>query len=532
MRKATFIVLLGAGIILSLAGCQKGPESSKTANLVQFKATSAAPSTRATYTKDAVVNNVQRIDWEAGDRVLVWSDQALNQLSPATKKYTYEAQTITTDGAKSIAKAYDDNSQGLTWTEGVSTFQFSACYPANGYTVNASDADGNPTSLSAAIPASQPITFTEGYGLPEMDLYMLANPVSVAAKTLVDLQFEPYFTAFELNVSSTDEIKIKSVTLKSEERTNGANTFGPSVVSGSFTAAMSLADANPAWAVTVPAVTTANVQAVATFSPAVELKKASASDTKTNEVRFVVFAAPKDITSLTFDFELENAAGNPEHRFASLSYAKAEGGHAIGDPVTFAGRKKHKITNLTLAPINKEVELILKVMPWEDETGTVIYGTEAIANAVALEYASGAGKTSGGARRQNNWFLEAYSGTGTDANPIVAYFSVFAPYETSGETVTSKWEITVTGDIDKMDVNVTSPTVGVTKTTADGKIVITGPTGTRVEFKVSRTAAVDASNQIQLNFGVIMSDGRRFSINSEVTRLNALTISGKVGPEQ
>ena len=215
-----------------------------------------------------------------------------------------------------------------------------------------------------------------------------------------------------------------------------------------------------------------------------------------------------------------------------MSYAKAEGGHAIGDPVTFAGRKKHKITNLTLAPINKEVELILKVMPWEDETGTVIYGTEAIANAVALEYASGAGKTSGGARRQNNWFLEAYSGTGTDANPIVAYFSVFAPYETSGETVTSKWEITVTGDIDKMDVNVTSPTVGVTKTTADGKIVITGPTGTRVEFKVSRTAAVDASNQIQLNFCVIMSDGRRFSINSEVTRLNALTISGKVGPEQ
>ena len=358
--------------------------------------------------------------------------------------------------------------------------------------------------------------------------------MSVAAKTLVDLQFEPYFTAFELNVSSTDEIKIKSVTLKSEERTNGANTFGPSVVSGSFTAAMSLADANPAWAVTVPAVTTANVQAVATFSPAVELKKASASDTKTNEVRFVVFAAPKDITSLTFDFELENAAGNPEHRFASLSYAKAEGGHAIGDPVTFAGRKKHKITNLTLAPINKEVELILKVMPWEDETGTVIYGTEAIANAVALEYASGAGRTSGGGRRQLNWFAEDYApGTGetpaVDENPIVAYFSVFAPYETSGETVTTKWEITVTGATDKMDVNVTSPTTGVVKTTSteDGKITITGPTGTRVEFKVSRKAAVTASDEIQLNFGVLMSDGRRFSINSEVTRLNALTIKGK-----
>ncbi len=534
MRKATFIVLLGAGIILSLAGCQKGPERSQTANLVKFKATSAAPLTRAAYAtgSDAVVGIVQRIDWKAGDQVLVWSDEALNQLSPAKKQYTYAVGTITTTGAKSIATAYDDASQGLTWTEGVSTFKFAA-YSKQGISETATDADGNPTTLTASVPATQTVTFTEGYGLSGMDMFLIANPLSVAANTEVDLQFEPYFTAFEINVASTDEIKIKGVTLRSEARTNGANTFGPSTMNGSFTASMSLADATPAWTVTVPDATETNAQVATTFATPIELTKAQASDTKTNEARFVLFATPNDITSLTMDFLIENAAGNEEHRRATLAYAKAEGEHAAGDPVTFAARKKHKITGLTLAPINKDVELILKVMPWEDVDGSMTYGTEAVANAVALEYASGAGLTTTGARRQNNWFKEAYDpGTGetpaVDANPIVAYFSVFAPYETSNGAVTTKWKITVTGATNKMDVNISSPTSGTTKTVSeeDGSIVLSGPTGGRVEFKVSRKTAVTASDQIQLNFGVVMSDGREFSINSEVTRANALTIRG------
>ena len=536
MRKARFIALLSAGIILSLAGCQKGPESSKTANLVKFQATSSTPLTRTAYATgdNAVSGGVHRIDWKSGDKVLVWSDEAKNQTDQATR-YTYEVGTISTSGAKSIAQAYDDNSQGLTWTEGVETFQFAACYPATGYTIT-DGSDGNPSSLKATIPASQAITFTDGFGCPDMSkAFMLAAPVSVSAKTLVDLQFSPYYTCFEINVSSTDEVKINSVTLISEARTNGTTTFGPSTVSGDFTATMSLADASPAWAVTVPAVTTANAQVVATFATPVELKKAQATDAKTNEVKFVVFAVPQDITSLTMDFNLTNAANEPEHRRATLTYKNADSNHAAGDPVTFAARKKHNINGLTLAPINKDVELTLKVVEWEDETGSMTYGTEAVANAVAIDFASGAGAT-GGKRRQNNWFSTTYDpGTGeepaVDANPIVAYFSVFAPYETSGETVTTKWEITVTGAIDKMDVNISSPAPteanGIKKTVTADKIVLSGPTGTRVEFKVSRKAAVTANDKIQLSFGVVMNDGRRFSINSEITRADyALTIRG------
>ena len=535
MKNFRIIALLSAGIILLLAGCQKGPEGRNSANLIKFKAISSAPVTRTAYAtgEGAVTGGVHRIDWKAGDQVVVWSDEALNQLSTPTKQYTYDVGTITTNGAKSIATAYDDNSQGLTWTEGVESFKFCAYYPAGGYTDIITDGDGNPTSLTATIPASQAISgVADGFGSPDMKTaFLLANPISVQSKSEVDLQFAPYFTCFELNVSSTDAINIASVTLISEQRTNEGVAFGPSTVSGAFTAALSSLSAET-WTVEVPSPTTSNVKTVATFNPAIELTKANESDAKTNEVKFVVFAVPQDIASLTFDFELSTG----EHRFASLSYAKTENGHTAGDPVTFAARKKHNINGLTLAPINKETELILKVVEWTDASGTVTYGTEAIANAVALDYASGAAITSGGGRRQNNNFAVAYDpGTGstpaTDANPIVAYFSVFAPYETSGTTVTSKWEITVTGATDKMDVNISSPATGTTKTKDDetGTIVLSGPTGTRVEFKISRIASVSASDQIQLNFAVVMSDGRRFSINSEITRANALTISGKVG---
>ena len=534
MRKARFIALLGAGIILSLAGCQKGPESSKTANLVQFKATSGAPLTRTAYAtgENAHVNGFHRIDWKPGDQVLVWSGEAINQLSPATKQYTYEVGTIETLDEKSIASAYDDASKGLTWTEGVSTFKFCAYYPATGgFTATETDANGNPATVKATVPATQAITFANGYGTPDMQTaYMLAKPVSVARYSTVDLQFSPAYTAFEINVSSTDAVTITGLTLISEARTNGANTFGPSAMSGDFTATVG----ESAWTFPAVAATDGNAKVTPTFE-AIELTKANEEDAKTNTASFVVFALPQDIASVTLDFTLTKD-GVEQHRRASLTYAKDGEGFAKGDPVTFAARKKHNI-NLTLAPINKDVELILQVMPWEDETGTITYGPDAVLNAAALEFVSGAAITDRGGRRRNNNFASAYeAGTdGKDANPIWAYFYVFSPVEevTSGEggsaTTETKWEITVTGDISKLDVNVLQ-TEGMQKNTADGKLVITGPTGGRVDFTVSRKDnTVTDSNSIHLDFAVVMSDGRRISANSEVTRGTGLNITGKVG---
>ena len=269
---------------------------------------------------------------------------------------------------------------------------------------------------------------------------------------------------------------------------------------------------------------------VATFETPVELKKANSSDAKTNEVKFVIFAVPQDITSLTMAFNLvgDDNTTVVETRRATLTYKNADSNHAAGDPVTFAARKKHNIIGLTLAPINKEVELILQVVAWEDKTGTVTYGPDAVIDATALEYVSGAAVTGSGSRRRNNNFAEAYAPVdGVDMAPIWGYFYIFAPMEMDGTTNNTKWRITVTGATDKMDVDVIQTN---SKTGGDGEpIVITGPTGGRVDFKISRKTAVSETDKIQLNFAVVMNDGRVISINSEVTRRNELTITGKVG---
>ena len=175
-----------------------------------------------------------------------------------------------------------------------------------------------------------------------------------------------------------------------------------------------------------------------------------------------------------------------------------------------------KYYNFRIEVVDKSINLTLQVIPWDDWKGTVTYGTGTIATANALEYTSGAAVTTGGGRRRNNYFANA-------TDPIVGYFSVYAPSD-------GQWKIKVTGDTDLLTV--TSPQAAKSET-VDGTLEISGPivdengsTG-RVYFNIARGSAT-ASNSVQLNFYVVTKDGREISINSEVTRRNALTITGQV----
>ena len=340
---------------------------------------------------------------------------------------------------------------------------------------------------------------------------------SIAKQQHVDLHFKPAFTAFSFEVAAAVPMKINGFTMTSVERKNGANTFGPSVLSGSVAAKVE--EGADAWTYTVPAAGEGNTSISTTFATPFDLAFENEGDTKTNEAKFVLFAVPADITSLTLLFDV-TVDGKAETRKVSISYAKDGEGFAKGDPVSFAGRKKHNIKNLVLpASVNHDVVLDFQVMPWVDSEGTVTYGPDAIANAVALESASGNANSSG-SRRTSNYFADAN-------NPIVAYFSVFAPEN-------GTWKIKVSGATDKLTVTAsqlplagqtTAPTIN--SATVDGVLELSGPIGSRVEFKVARDAGAAASDEIQLNFYAVLN-GREMSINSEVTRANALTITGAV----
>lgn len=509
MRTISKIVLLSAGVILSLTGCQKGNENDgnqASGKFVEFGAIAGAPGTRTEFS-GVLTDGWERINWVEGDQLLIWSDNAVNRAGQSGKSAIYDLINIQPNGRESRAKIHRSGEDGLVFLDDENTpYQFWGIYPANA--ISAAPAAGE---LSYTIPATQ----TAG----DMNNGVQLAYASIANQQHVDLHFKPAFTAFSFEVAAAVPMKINGFTMTSVERKNGANTFGPSVLSGSVAAKVE--EGADAWTYTVPAAGEGNTSISTTFATPFDLAFENEGDTKTNEAKFVLFAVPADITSLTLLFDV-TVDGKAETRKVSISYAKDGEGFAKGDPVSFAGRKKHNIKNLVLpASVNHDVVLDFQVMPWVDSEGTVTYGPDAIANAVALEYASGAQRMTGGSRRQNNWFANA-------TDPIVAYFSVFAPEGGS-------WKIKVSGATDKLTVTAsqlplagqtTAPTVS--SATVDGVLELSGPIGSRVEFKVARANDATASDEIQLNFYAVL-DGREISINSEVTRLNALTITGNVG---
>lgn len=502
MRIISRMLLLSAGILLSLTGCQKGNENDGTSGKpVQFGAIAGAPGTRTGFSGD-LIDNWERIDWKQGDQVLIWSDHAANRDNRPGHSAVYDIINISAQGKESHAKITRSGEDGLVFLDEESSYQFWGIYPAKA--VSAAPAAGE---LSFSIPASQ----TAG----DMNNGVMLAYTSIPSEQHVDLRFNPAFTAFSITVAAEVAMKINGFTMTSVERKNGTKTFGPSVLNGPVAAKVQ----DGAWTYTVPAASASNTSISTTFATPLNLTLAEGA-TKTNEVTFVLFAVPADITSLTLLFNV-TVGDNAETRKVSISYAKDGDGFAKGDPVSFAGIKKHNIKGLVLpASVNHDVMLDFQVMPWVDSEGTVTYGPDAIANAVALEYASGNAVTDGN-RRTSNYFADA-------TKPIVAYFSVFAPEQGS-------WKIKVSGATDKLIVTAsqlplagqaTAPTVS--SATVDGVLELSGPIGSRVEFQVERSESASNSDQIQLNFYAVLG-GREMSINSEVTRANALTITGNVG---
>lgn len=510
MRNTVKAFLLAAGVLLSLTGCQKG-SFGKVGQEVRFGAVSGQPETRTSYSNsnegETPTTGWERIDWKIGDIFRVYSSVAAR--SNGSHFSDYYVNYVTKAGKISKAGIENNEAGGLVWGEG--TNDFYALYPYNAFEVTEdTDAAGKVSAAKAEIPATQALTQAkDGEYYPDMKYaYMLAL-AKAEPKSTVELNFYPYFTAFEFEVCADKNMNIKGFKMSSSDK---GDSFAATPLSGEFTAT----PAETKWTVDdAPTISDENRSVTATFKSPIELKLANDA-TKTNTVHFTVFAAPRDLTSLTLEFTVE-VDGVEETRSLFVSYAKdvttSEGtAYAKGDPVTFKALKKHNIKGIVLpASINHDIVLDFQVMPWEDRDGNMTYGPDAIANAVALEFASGAAVTSGSSRRQNNNFANA-------TDPIHAYFSVFAPQN-------GTWKITATGATEKILLQAWNDD------DAEPTTELTGTVDGRVDFLIVRKtdATVNPTDQIQINFSVVTAGGQEININSEVTRASALTITGKIG---
>lgn len=256
-RTTTVLMMLLAGIIVLLAGCQE-PFDSKTTNGLRIKVSTVSNdlSTKTVYSGETV-NGFERIDWKAGDGVRIFSED-INQVANATgvkptggyvyaegdAKY-YHDYTIASDGTPRENEKYMSDSSlksegegvGLVWVnDPTATAKVYGIYPTGTSERFSSDqifagfrdltipVDQN---WAAADPnVVDGITITPI--MPDMaNAYMVAKPTKFKNETdntgnkipTVNLEFYPIFNAFEIQLqgvaNNESEIALKSVTLSS-----------------------------------------------------------------------------------------------------------------------------------------------------------------------------------------------------------------------------------------------------------------------------------------------------------------------------
>ena len=479
MRRILPILLLSAGIVLSMAGCQKGTPSEYSGNAIKFGALTGAP-TRTAYSGEGTMTDGkltwERINWVDGDKVMIASDKAHGRNGGTNLYATYRLTgTTKKSDTQSEASLADDEGKGLVWGD-EDSYTFWGIYPASA----GNGADLVEGKASFSIAAEQgPDTATDGVLAPDMDqAVMLAKISGVHPKTSVDLQFYPAFTAFEFVLTgAAAEVDLTKIEL-----------ISTSNLSGTVTATIA-------------------EEGATTFSDPTSAGKILTyvfpeGTTVTNEtgktLTFTVFALPVDVNKLQLRFY----SNDTDYQVATLK--KKEGGEAT-DEITFAACRKHKIYGLAVPDGTWHVYLEADVLDWIEAKKTIEYGNAdsdgVVVSASALEKITG---TSSSGRTE--WTLSSAT------SALKAYYSVYSP--TNG-----KWRITLKGAGADQFVLTTDKT-GTSTATGDGSY-LEGTVDGRIIFTLTPVEGASSGASVELWFTVVMGTGdnaKEYLLHSEVTR--------------
>ena len=487
MKRITSILLLGAGILLSVVGCQKGTTSDDAGKAIRFGAKTGAP-TRTAYSGQGTAGTDgnltwERIDWVDGDQVMIGSDKALGRLGGTNKYATYRVYGSQANGDISTASIADDEGKGLVWGDNPNEeYTFWGVYPAS--VGDANIAEGKVT-YTIATPQSP-----QNDGKTNMEqAVMLAKLSGAKPKQTVDLQFYPAYTAFEfvLKAANTD------VNLTKVELVSSSNLVG------TVTATLAEGTRNNSAGKPIGASTFSdptNAGTVLTYN-----FPANTKVTKDEELTFTVFALPVDVVKLKLKFYTNDT----DYQSATLK-SKAD-----GENITFDACRKHKIYGLAIPDGQWHLYLEADVTEWEKEQLSIEYGQAdadgVVISASALTHISGA----------SSWSRTA--ATLPISTSLRAYYSVYSP--TNG-----KWRITLKG-ANASHFSITTDPTGTTGTDADGNAYIQGDVNGRVIFALTPTSEAAAGEFVELWFTVVMVEGegdaaveKQYILHSEVTRKN------------
>lgn len=430
MRKITNIILLSAGILLSMTGCQKGNEPQNSSDrAVRFGASTAAE-TRTSFSGDRTDGQRERVDWSADDKIMIWSDFAAVPEGRAPhfagnpNLAVYSLTNIRADESKSTANITNDTGNALHYPDGDKECAFWGVYPAGAVTESPVN-----NAVPFAIAAEQDITLNSNTTdvnsyVPDMQqAYMLAYAGGAKESgPAVELLFKPAFTDFEFNITTKLE---KDLTIYALEITSETTAL-----SGSFTATCN----DGTWGFTVPTDDAKSVKAVLPEG-GLTIPQNASDDKKTLSLN--VFALPQDLKDL------------------KVTFYTSEGTKAMkltipGDKTkmkTFEGCKKHRINGLILPTgwFFKYITLDLVVLDWEAKT---VEGTSAEFPQASQFSVSGTGVLNGYTDIRHSqgdkdpWRQRWYFKDGQTVN---VFFKVMLP-------ANGTWEVEVVGGTEENPV--------------------------------------------------------------------------------
>lgn len=355
MRRITNIILLSAGVLLSLTGCQKGNETADSNGAVRFSAKTNVE-TRTSFSGDRSSGDKERVDWSANDQIMIWSDNAAvpegrtPYFAGNPNLAVYKLTNITESGSKSVANIVNETGNALHYPDGNQACQFWGLYPAGAVTESPVD-----NTVSLAIDAVQDITLNSNTTdvnsyVPDMSqAYMLAY-VSGAKESdsSVELAFKPAFTDFEFNITTKldYDLTITAMEITSES----------TALSGDFTASF----ANGKWGFEIADDAAKSVKAILPEG-GLTIPKNASDDKKTLSLN--VFALPQNLKDLKVIFTTNEGRKTMKLTLPSDKTKMKE----------FTGCYKHRINGLILPTgwFFSYITLDLKVVDWQavDVTG-------------------------------------------------------------------------------------------------------------------------------------------------------------------
>lgn len=355
MNKSVFAKALMAVTLIAATGCnQEELESSRGKDIVFGARSELSTITKTSYSGTVNSSSEERINWEDGDLIRIWSDQVS---APSEKYYDYSLTLKNNSDKYSYANVDPIGEHGLQWGDGSHTFY--AMYPApvttgaqSGLDITTSGGNG---VITAVLPADQSYAATrtnennqDYYG--DMRLAYMAATTTASAGSDVSLSFTPIVTTFYVTVTNTTGA---AMTLKEVRLTSSTVAM-----TGTYKTTVTPADARSyeyyqsgSYVGTLTK-TDDNCYVKAAFSSGLSL----AVD---ESVTVALFALPQNIYNLTLTVTSDETGP------VSLPMTDTS-----DNPLAFTAVRKHNLNNIGVPPVSYNITVDKSYLSY-DESGAV-----------------------------------------------------------------------------------------------------------------------------------------------------------------